>query len=548
MRRLSDISPQLGQLRSLHAARETWGFPGADGVRASRSFLDVPSVTGGLASIEQRIMRITGSCYGHFAPRAGLACSRRDSLLSCSHLGRARHDSPEPTRLEDETRDASEASSARCCCCCCCPGCPVRRAPPCSSRVLARVALGGLVSVSVAGCLVGASQLARLAFCKVSAPFFLAWFSTAWNVLLFPIYYAMHVLSHRGDKRSPIKVFRECLRLRGEEGVTARLFVKRAAPFCALWLATHYLYLLALRKLPPSDASALFCCNKAFVFLLSWIVLKDRFVGVRMVAAILAIAGIVMMVYVQYVDGFNHDSVVGVALAVGSASTSALYKILCKMLLGSATLGEASQFLSSLGLFDLLFVWVLPVALYFTHVEYWPSPAALPWGHVCGFACLLLVFNVLVNFGVVVTYPIFISLGVLLSVPGNAVTDALRSDVDFSAVRLNATLLICAAFVLLLLPSDWDEAVLRLLRRMRAARHPRAGRPARPATPGGRGPAPQQGERPHGTPRAAGTAPSASAAAEAAEAAAASHECHRMGECSSVMQAFRAAKLAKSAF
>lgn len=38
----------------------------------------------------------------------------------------------------------------------------------------------------------------------------------------------------------------------------------------------------------------------------------------------MAITGIVMM---AYADGFHGDSFVGVALAVGSASTSALYKV-----------------------------------------------------------------------------------------------------------------------------------------------------------------------------------------------------------------------------
>lgn len=44
----------------------------------------------------------------------------------------------------------------------------------------------------------------------------------------------------------------------------------------------------------------------------------------QIVAAIMAITGIVMM---AYADGFHGDSFVGVALAVGSASTSALYKV-----------------------------------------------------------------------------------------------------------------------------------------------------------------------------------------------------------------------------
>lgn len=144
---------------------------------------------------------------------------------------------------------------------------------------------------------------------------------------------------------------RECSKFFGEDGMTLKLFVKRTAPFSILWTLTNYLYLMALKKLTATDVSALYCCHKAFVFLLSWIVLKDRFMGVRVginmstmqifsvkiliwlmapnlylqiVAAIMAITGIVMM---AYADGFHGDSFVGVALAVGSASTSALYKV-----------------------------------------------------------------------------------------------------------------------------------------------------------------------------------------------------------------------------
>lgn len=46
--------------------------------------------------------------------------------------------------------------------------------------------------------------------------------------------------------------------------------------------------------------------------------------SVQIVAAILAIAGIVMM---TYADGFHSHSVIGIALVVGSASMSALYKV-----------------------------------------------------------------------------------------------------------------------------------------------------------------------------------------------------------------------------
>lgn len=53
--------------------------------------------------------------------------------------------------------------------------------------------------------------------------------------------------------------------------------------------------------------------------------------SVQIVAAIMAITGIVMM---AYADGFQGDSIIGVAYAVGSASTSALYKVGRNCLLG----------------------------------------------------------------------------------------------------------------------------------------------------------------------------------------------------------------------
>lgn len=129
-----------------------------------------------------------------------------------------------------------------------------------------------------------------------------------------------------------------------------------------------------------------------------------------------------------YADGFHGDSFMGVALAVGSASTSALYKVsavpaqlkiliprrplmtiktplvlicfpakpLCttqvlfKMFLGSANLGEAAHFFSTMGFFNLIFISCVPLILYFTRVEHWGSLSSLPWGYLCGVAGLWL--------------------------------------------------------------------------------------------------------------------------------------------------------------
>ncbi|KAI4583307.1 hypothetical protein MJG53_008520 [Ovis ammon polii x Ovis aries] len=328
----------------------------------------------------------------------------------------------------------------------------------CTSMVLKAV-WGLLIILSVSSSWVGTTQIVKITYKNFYCPFFMTWFSTNWNIMFFPVYYSGHLATAQ-EKQSPMKKFRECSRIFGEDGLTLKLFLKRTAPFSILWTLTNYLYLLALKKLTATDVSALFCCNKAFVFLLSWIVLKDRFMGVRIVAAIMAITGIVMM---AYADNFHADSIIGVAFAVGSASTSALYKVLFKMFLGSANFGEAAHFVSTLGFFNLIFISFTPVILYFTKVEHWSSFAALPWGCLCGMAGLWLAFNILVNVGVVLTYPILISIGTVLSVPGNAAVDLLKQEVIFNVVRLAATIIICIGFLLMLLPEEWDEITLRFI-------------------------------------------------------------------------------------
>ncbi|KAG7275426.1 hypothetical protein CRUP_033159 [Coryphaenoides rupestris] len=323
----------------------------------------------------------------------------------------------------------------------------------CAGTVL-KVLGGLLVVLCISSSWVGTTQLVKLTFQSFSCPFFISWFSSNWNILFFPIYYSTTMVTTR-EKQSPIQKFRECSRLFGEDGMTLMIVLKRTAPFSILWTLTNYLYLLALRKLTATDVSALYCCHKAFVFLLSWIVLKDRFMGVRIVAAIMAITGIVMM---AYADGFHGDSFVGVALAVGSASTSALYKVLFKMFLGSANLGEVAHFLSTMGFFNLIFISCVPLILYFTKCStswsLWawcsPIPSSSPSELCSAFRGM--------------QQTDYTARPALPSrKPKHRAVDVLKHEVIFSVVRLAATCIICLGFLLLLLPEEWDSVTLRFL-------------------------------------------------------------------------------------
>lgn len=51
--------------------------------------------------------------------------------------------------------------------------------------------------------------------------------------------------------------------------------------FCLLWQISTYLYAISLRALLATDAISLFATNVACAYLLSWVILHEQFVGVR---------------------------------------------------------------------------------------------------------------------------------------------------------------------------------------------------------------------------------------------------------------------------
>ncbi|RXM37179.1 Solute carrier family 35 member F4 [Acipenser ruthenus] len=499
-RRLSDISPQLRQLKYLVVDESI-----KEDLKSSRSVEDINSASIGLTSIEERILRITGY-YGyqpwtaiyntgrsiksipldsvqlsHHTCCIGVHQRAIDMLKKWTELKRQTKEkiaqnrsvasgqveltsleknienifTPEQQGVQGVTDTTRRKSDSQ-------PGderprenltpaeAQVPAAPDTEGQSVTRCCLkltasqarkicwGVAVLLGVCLSWTGSTQLAKLAFRKFDAPFTLTWFATNWNFLFFPLYYIGHLYTST-EKQSPRQRYRECCKFFGDDGLTVKVFFTKVAPFGVLWTLTNYLYLHALRKINTTDVSALFCCNKAFVFLLSWIVLRDRFMGVR---------------------------------------------VLFKLILGSAKFGEAALFLTILGGVNFVFFSFVPVILYFTKVEYFDSIDAVPWGYLCGVSVLLLTFNILVNFGIAVTYPTLISLGIVLSVPVNAAVDHYTSEISFNTVRVIAMLTISLGFLLLLLPEEWDQRIIKLLTRLKVRKKEEAAEGNGEAGPG----------------------------------------------------------------
>ncbi|XP_018350240.1 PREDICTED: putative thiamine transporter SLC35F3 isoform X3 [Trachymyrmex septentrionalis] len=291
------------------------------------------------------------------------------------------------------------------------------------------------------------------------APFFTTWFCTNWEILYFPVYFICWAA--RNKCAAPSEVIAESLRGFRDKGFTGGRFLIRCSLFCSLWVITNYLYILSLRILLATDVMALFATNVSCVYLLSWVILHEQFVGVRIVAVILCNTGIALLAYMDGITG--SPTLGGVVLATAAAAGSAVYKVLFKKVIGETTFGQMSFFFSLIGLCNAALLWPICLALYFSGVETIPW-ARLPWAALLSASILHLVANMLGNFSIAITYDLFITLGLITAVPVSAALDVIFYGAYFMGMKLAGMIFIAVGFFLVMFPDNWPDYITRLLR------------------------------------------------------------------------------------
>ena len=125
------------------------------------------------------------------------------------------------------------------------------------------------------GCIIYIFQVYQ----SYNASFFTTWFFTNWTILYFPLYYIHE--SIRTKCSTPTSMISDSLRAFRDKGLTSGRFLSRSSLFCILWVATNYMYVHSLSILLATDVMTLFATNVACVYLLSWVILHEQFVGVR---------------------------------------------------------------------------------------------------------------------------------------------------------------------------------------------------------------------------------------------------------------------------
>ncbi|XP_037808107.1 uncharacterized protein LOC119601332 isoform X2 [Lucilia sericata] len=293
-----------------------------------------------------------------------------------------------------------------------------------------------------------------------SAPFFAAWFFTNFSLLFFPIYILGRVSLRKCDK--PGEILGDVLRGFRDRGFTVGRFLNRCLSFCILWLLTTYLYTLSLRVLFATDAMALFATNVACVYLLSWVILHEQFVGVRIVAVILCDTGIALL---AYMDGITESRTLsGVVLATLAAACYAVFRVMFRKVMGDPPVGQIAFAFTTLGFLNALLMWPICVALYLTGTEIMPSDR-MPWIILLIASILLLVFHILMQFSSAVTYNMFVTLGLITAVPVSGALDVVLYGATFAGMKLAGVILIAVGFFLVMFPENWPDYITRLLRK-----------------------------------------------------------------------------------
>ncbi|GBP14581.1 Solute carrier family 35 member F4 [Eumeta japonica] len=222
-------------------------------------------------------------------------------------------------------------------------------------------------------------------------------------------------------------------------------------------ISTHSIKYLYLEQYTPNGYGTVFSTEASAVAYKNY-TLKSR---KHIVAAILCDTGIALL---AYMDGITGSSTLGgVVLAAFAAAGFAIFKVLFRKIMGEVNTGQRGLFFSIVGLVNASLLWPVCLALYLTGSEMLPSHR-MPWIPLLVASVSLLVFHLVYQFGNVMTYNMFVTLGLITAVPVSAALDVVLYEVQFEGMKLAGVILIGVGFFLVMFPDNWPDYIMRLLR------------------------------------------------------------------------------------
>lgn len=297
-----------------------------------------------------------------------------------------------------------------------------------------KIIIGNLIILGISVSWVASTQISQRIQTSDNfyCPFFMIWFSTGWLIICF----FTSLLKLEKLRQSLAKIELSWIRL---------FFL--SIVFYVLWIVANYLYIFALQLMNASDVTAIFSSVNAFVFIFSIFVLKEKINLMKSASVFFSIFGIVL---IALANAEFEGTAKGIIFTLISAISAALYKVYLKKLLGDPDLIVTNMFLGCLGLVNIFLVWPVVLILIKTGVENLEYDS-IPWPMLVLSALISFIFNLLINFGIAYTYPLFISIGTIVGIPLNIIIDILINEKSLDWKEILGAGLIILSFAFLIL-------------------------------------------------------------------------------------------------
>jgi len=323
-------------------------------------------------------------------------------------------------------------------------------------------------------------QLARkLVFHDGQTPLFIVAYDTAFLVVLWPTVFIISYLHRRYtsnelEESNEDGIFSiERSALESKFSFSVKLIV-----LAGLYVATNFFIVVALGYIPNTKAATVLALDPLLCFTFGFLFLNSKCSKenvqqnmVQLMSAILSIVGVFLCFFDEIVDSttsstvnatFERNStsmetnetdntVIGLGFAFLATVGAAGYKTFCAKYVKSPTVREVSLMLSLIGFLDLVIV--LPIAVVQMGLE---NLKTAPIDVLTLMAFASLIFNLLVNYGSVIIYPLFIAVAFSMCLPGNLIIDLFVHGSQFTAIQFCGVALAFSAILVLLIHSFFE--------------------------------------------------------------------------------------------
>ncbi|XP_055336232.1 solute carrier family 35 member F4-like [Paramacrobiotus metropolitanus] len=324
--------------------------------------------------------------------------------------------------------------------------------------ILGLILLSAYIALAVA-----TSQLTNVVFRDVDfqAPYLFTLLKMACRITMFPTYLGITFLVRimKGKKVQFAETLRHCESIYGPDGLTVKILFQKLLP-CTVSLILHQIaYTFGIANLSASITTSFFALGVAIAYILSWFVLKQKLLLIKMIFVMVAFGGVALISYASFSENVP-NATLGVISTLISVLLLVFHQFAIKLSFPKGDLAQVSLMLSTVTFLVSILFWPMPVITKITGMEEYDI-TAMPYWYLLPAWFMSAVSSVVYGYGIIVSSPFFMSIGELVILAANSIIDGTLRDFEISIEQIIGTVLVGISFIVMILPDQKVSIRLR---------------------------------------------------------------------------------------